>query len=305
MNYEIPYESQVLWKVMSMASHFRLVDFFMVAIENRMGHTFYLVELFSGSSSVARAAEASLPPGWKFKVHSVDIHPKYNPTTAIDILQWDYKPVLAEFLAPIGPKDVVWVHGSPPCTEYSFAKTTGVRDLPLADGLVKRALRIIKYCKNIAHASETSFFWTLENPVGLLRNRKFMKRLQPYQHTTSYCKWGKNFRKDTDIWTNVPDLDLPMCRKGTYCQQKELAGFHATTAQSGPPSKGNQETKGSGSGENVYPLPKRLTSFMVQSALKHLSHTVSRRQHDKRRAEASPAPHDQLKFKRSPKKMRN
>lgn len=217
---------------------------------------------------MARAAKATIPANWKFKVHSVDIHPKYNPTTTTDILKWDYKQDLADFLASVGPNDVVWVHASPPCTEFSLAKTTAPRDLPLADSLVKRTLRIIKFCKQLADRGQP-FYWTLENPVGLLRTRPYMQRLLPYRNTTSYCKWGKPFRKDTDIWTNVPELDLPLCRKGTYCQQKAATGFHAVTAQSGPATGGKQVVEGSGSGENVYPLPKRLTSFVMRAALQN------------------------------------
>jgi len=227
---------------------------------------FYLIELFSGSSSVARAANAAVPPDWGLKVHSVDIHPKYNPTTTTDILKWEYRPILEKFLASATPRDVVWVHASPPCTEFSKAKTTAPRDLPLADSLVKQTLRIIKFCKNHLDGQQP-FFWTMENPVGLLRTRPYMQRLLPYRNTTSYCRWGKAFRKDTDIWTNVPGLDLPMCRKGTYCSQKATMGHHAVTAQSGPSSSGQRTTRGSGNGENVYPLPKRLTFSIIRSAL--------------------------------------
>ena len=236
--------------------------------ENLMGRTFFLIELFSGSSSVARAAKATLPSNWNFKVHSVDIHPHYNPTTTTDILKWDYQPAIQQFLASARPNDVIWVHASPPCTEFSKAKTTAPRDLPLADSLVKRTLRIIKYAKKLAE-NRQPFYWSLENPVGLLRSRPYMQRLLPYRNTTSYCKWGKPFRKDTDIWTNVPDLDMPLCRKGTYCPEKEARGHHSTTAQSGPSSSGSREVAGSGAGENVYPLPKRLTSFIIRSALQN------------------------------------
>lgn len=219
--------------------------------------TFYLVELFSGSSSVARGARAALPPNWKMRVHSVDIHPKYNPTTATDISTWHYKPVLDEFLAKAGDKDVVWVHASPPCTEYSKAKTTAPRDLPLADSLVKRSLKIIKHVD--------PDFWSIENPVGLMRTRPFMQKLEPYRHSTSYCRFGKPFRKDTDIWTNAAGLDLPQCRQATPCPIKAEHGRHLVSAQAG--DKGNM--KGSGGGENVYPLPKKLVGTLVRSALTH------------------------------------
>lgn len=228
--------------------------------------TVYLLELFSGSSSVAKAIERSLPSEWKLRVHSVDIHPKYHPTTSTDILVWDYKPVLQNFLLKLKPGDVVWAHASPPCTEFSKAKTTAPRDLPLADKLVKKSLRIIKYCEKLVPRG-VRFFWTIENPVGLMRTRVYMQKLKRYLHTTSYCKWGKSFRKDTDIWTNVPALELPVCRKGTYCKQKAKMGHHEVTAQSGPSSTGSRHIRGSGSGENVYPLPSQLTSYIFQKAV--------------------------------------
>ena len=237
--------------------------------------TFYLVELFSGSSSVAKAAETTIPNGWDFKTHSLDIHPKYNPTTTTDILKWDYKPVLREFLYKARPGDVVWVHASPPCTEYSIAKTTAPRNLPLADRLVKRALRIVSFCMKLS-ANGQNFFWTVENPVGLLRTRGFMKRLDPYRNTTSYCKWGKRYRKNTDIWTNVATPDLPVCIKGAYCKAKEELGYHPSTAQTG----GNYNfvngkfvldprMTGSRTRENVYPLPKKLVVGLIRAAFKN------------------------------------
>ena len=234
--------------------------------------TVYLVELFSGSSSVAKAIKHSLPSQWKLRVHSVDIHPKYHPTTATDILVWDYKKVLKDFLASLKPGDIVWAHASPPCTEFSKAKTTAPRDLPLADKLVRRSLRIIKFSGKLVPKG-SSFFWTVENPVGLMRTRDYMRPLDKYLNTTSYCKWGKSFRKDTDIWTNVPSLDLPICRKGMYCKQKAKLGHHEVTAQSGPSSSGSRSIQGSGSGENVYPLPSRLISYIFRKALQSLQNS--------------------------------
>ena len=49
-----------------------------------------------------------------------------------------------------------YIHASPPCVEYSVAKTTAPRNLELADTIVKKTLEIINYLqpKN----------FTLENP---------------------------------------------------------------------------------------------------------------------------------------------
>jgi site-specific DNA-cytosine methylase len=216
--------------------------------------TLYLLELFSGSASFSKGAGKALPPGWRLKVHSVDIHPKYHPTTCVDILKWHYKADIDEFLAGRRRNDMVWVHESPPCTEYSRAKTVGHRDLEGADAIVKRGLRILSYTK--------PDFFTLENPRGLLETRPFMQRLAKYKHLTSYCRFGKPFRKDTHIWTNVT-VDLPVCRSGSHCATRERYGKHLTSAQAGPNSRVDQV--GSSSGEHVYPLPTRLVSTLVRS----------------------------------------
>ena len=90
-----------------------------------------LLELFSGTGSIGRAFEAQ---GWE--VISLDILP---PATIIThILDWDFR----EY--PPGHFDFIWA--SPPCTEYSIARTraTRPRDFELADSLVAKALDIIE-----------------------------------------------------------------------------------------------------------------------------------------------------------------
>ena len=123
--------------------------------------TFYLIELFSGTGSFGAAAKLEArAKGYAFKNLSVDIHPKYHPSSCTDIMKWDYKRDVAGFLPErLSNSDVVWVHASPPCNEYSRAKTNSPRNLPRADAMVKRALKIINYVR--------PDFWTIENPVGL------------------------------------------------------------------------------------------------------------------------------------------
>ena len=139
----------------------------------------YILDLFSGTGSVSEALKRKFGSQFKVLVHSVDIHPKYNPTTQVDILRWNYKRALRDFLRSRKPRDVFIAHASPPCTEYSRAKTTAPRNLRVADAIAKRTLRIVRYAK--------PDFWTLENPTGLLRSRVFMQPLRKYRKTCSYC----------------------------------------------------------------------------------------------------------------------
>jgi hypothetical protein len=156
-----------------------------------------LLELFKGTGSVGKVAEKK-----GFKVISLDFDKKFNPDILTDILKWDYKK------ANIKP-DVIWA--SPPCTEFSVAKTTAPRDFKLADAIVKRVLEIIAYFK--------PKFWFIENPRGLLQNRNYMKALDRYKHTITYCSYDKSFpQKPTQIWTNCMDWDKRYETKENPCE---------------------------------------------------------------------------------------
>lgn len=172
-----------------------------------------LLELFSGTGSVGNVASKV-----GYNVISVDICDKLScPTHKADILKWNYK------IYPKGYFHVIWA--SPPCTEFSRAKTKGVRDLVYANKLVKKALEIINYFK--------PKYWALENPVGLLRYSPSMRHLDNYRKTLSYCKYGYIYRKDTDIWTNI-NVTPKLCRKHSYCKNAKMNnGIHPATVQQG------------------------------------------------------------------------
>ncbi len=73
-----------------------------------------VLELFCGTSSVGKALRHIYTD---IDIISLDIHHKYNPTHAVDILQWNYR------MYPERHFDIIW--GSPPCVEYSKAKRKG------------------------------------------------------------------------------------------------------------------------------------------------------------------------------------
>ena len=147
------------------------------------------LDLFCGSNSVGgRLRELG------FQVVSVDNRPSTNPTFCVDILTWKYWEVFS-------PGDFEVIGASPPCTEYSRAKTIGTRDLEGADLLVQKALEIISFFK--------PKFWWVENPrSGLLKEREVVKGI-PFVDVDycQFCDWG--YKKPTRFWACKLISDLP------------------------------------------------------------------------------------------------
>ena len=154
------------------------------------------LELFAGTQSFSKVVVADT------KI-TVDILSKFNPTIQADILTWDYT------VYPTGYFAIIWC--SPPCTEYSKAKTRGVRDLELADKCVKRCFEIIDYFNPV--------IWIVENPAtGLLPTRMDFIRPNLQSYVADYCAYGKPYRKRTMFWCNVP-LQLKLCEGRGKCTQ--------------------------------------------------------------------------------------
>jgi hypothetical protein len=166
-----------------------------------------LLELFSGTGSVGRGFRDQ---GWE--VLSLDVDPRSRADVLCNIMEWDYKQ-----FAP-GHFDCVWA--SPPCTEYSVARTTAKlpRNLWLADNLVQRALDIVAYFKPTV--------WWLENPhTGLLKTRPMMAGL-PMQ-IVDYCMYGSPYRKRTALWGSA-GASFKLCDKKCSAFAD---GKHTMTAQ--------------------------------------------------------------------------
>ena len=171
-----------------------------------------VLELFAGTGSIGK--------GFRRRGHevvSLDLDKHSHPDICADILDFDYKA-----LEP-GSFDVVWA--SPPCTQYSKARTTGPpRDLEGADSIVQRTLDIIRYLN-------PKYFF-MENPAtGLLKTREVVAGLQWKDLT--YCSYGRPFRKLTRIWTDCTVWQpRPIC-DGQTCPSI-LNGRHLQSAQRGP-----------------------------------------------------------------------
>jgi len=144
-----------------------------------------VLELFSGTGSISNYCERY--PDIYEPVISVDFDPQWNPTILTDIRKWNYSNYDQDTF------DIIWA--SPPCTEFSRAKTVGVRDLQSANDIVATTLEIIDYMK--------PKIYFIENPAtGLLCDMNYMSHL-PYVDV-DYCMYSTfGYRKRTRIYTNL------------------------------------------------------------------------------------------------------
>jgi len=169
-----------------------------------------VLELFAGSRSVGKRAEKL-----GMNVFSSDLIEFEGIHYPVSILDFDVSKV------PFQP-DVIWA--SPPCTSFSVASIghhwTGGKGayIPKSEGaklglkLVEKTLEIT--LEIINHFQPT--YWFIENPRGVLRKMEMMKKLK--RNTVTYCQYGDERMKPTDIWTNSDVwVPRPMCKNGDPC----------------------------------------------------------------------------------------
>jgi hypothetical protein len=165
-----------------------------------------VLELFAGSRSVGKRAEKL-----GMNVFSSDLIEFEGIHYPVSILDFDVSKV------PFQP-DVIWA--SPPCTSFSVASIghhwTGGKGayIPKSEG-AKLGLKLVeKTLEIINHFQPT--YWFIENPRGVLRKMEMMKKLK--RNTVTYCQYGDERMKPTDIWTNSDVwVPRPMCKNGDPC----------------------------------------------------------------------------------------
>lgn len=173
-----------------------------------------VLELFCGTKSFSNVAERL-----GHNVFTVDFNPKFKPDLVCDILYFNKSMLPKDFKKP----DVIWA--SPPCETFSMCGHNYYMGYPtnskcyIGLALVYKTIEIIRDLK--------SKYWFIENPRAGLRSVWFMKPLNRY--TVTYCQYGFDRMKPTDIWSNVEGWKPKCCNNGDDCHTKSPRGSKTGT----------------------------------------------------------------------------
>lgn len=195
-----------------------------------------VVDLFCGEG--ATSAEGGWSSAFRARGHevfTVDFDPAYQPDLVADVL---------EMTADSFPWSPDVILASPPCQGFSIARMGANWDAPLPKAMVQRyphlnraipktakaelGARLVGHTLALIRATGTPF-WIIENPVGKLRKHPVIGGVE--RRTVTYCQYGREFMKPTDLWGGFPpSLVLrPRCHNNDPCHIASPRGSRTGT----------------------------------------------------------------------------
>lgn len=186
-----------------------------------------VLELFAGERCIGKAFEKK-----GHEVYSIEWDKSHeNIDWYMDIGQITVQDIIDRFGVP----DVIWA--SPDCTTFSVAAISKHRRRE-PDGNLTPISEYAKFCDMVdSHVIDLikelleinpNLIYFIENPRGGLRKMNFMKDLPRY--TVTYCQYGDERMKPTDIWTNHSNPGFrPPCKNGDPCHTPAPRGSRTGT----------------------------------------------------------------------------
>lgn len=185
------------------------------------------IDLFSGTNSFSAAFEKSR----EWDVVTVDLNPDDLDEIQPDI-QADVRDLSADDFDIDGYENVV-VLASPPCKAFSLAAAHHHMDenvepkTDFGEMSIDLVEKTIDLCKSLSPD-----FWFLENPMGGMRRVMRQKDfgLGEPTGTITWCQYGANRMKKTDLWGDHPEsLVYRCCSNGEDCHASAPRGSKTGT----------------------------------------------------------------------------
>jgi hypothetical protein len=167
-----------------------------------------VLDLFCGLGGFSQAFEASD----RWAVTTIDIEGRFDPDIEADV--FDLRPSDFE-------TDFDVVIASPPCTTLSVAGnqtdhyTDGSPNTDTARDHVTLAYHTVGLIRGL-----TPTYWFVENPRGRMR-----RYLDAPTATVTYCRYGFEWQKPTDLWGEHPPMTYRRCSPGDNCHAAGGRGF--------------------------------------------------------------------------------
>lgn len=133
------------------------------------------------------------------------------------------------YFSPYKKYDFIWA--SPPCTCFSIAAVGYHWNNGIPNPETLEAIEITRACVSIAL---TAKYHVIENPMCMMRKLDFMIALakKEYNPLVTYCQYGDNRMKPSDLWHNIDTFIPKKCKNGSKCHPSTPRGSHNTGTQS-------------------------------------------------------------------------
>ena len=125
-----------------------------------------------------------------------------------------------------GHFDFIWA--SPPCTTFSVASIPYYWPNGEPTEKALKGIELVEHTIELIRLLKPKLGWLIENPRGMLRKQSFMLNLP--RETITYCQYGFDRMKPTDLWGYVPNWKpRPMCKNGSNCHDAAPRGSKTGT----------------------------------------------------------------------------
>lgn len=177
-----------------------------------------IYDFFAGTGSATKAFEMA-----GHTVIKVELDPQFKANER-DILT-----LTASYLVDkYGRPDFIWA--SPPCTTFSVASIGRHwnADKTPKDRQTEQAMELVRHTRALIEQLAPRLGYLIENPRGMLRKLELLAGIP--RHTVTYCQYGENRMKPTDLWGTVANWTARAhCKNGDQCHESAPRGSRTGT----------------------------------------------------------------------------